>query len=46
MFHYLFTYTAKYVEEHCQQLSGVGYSEIYSVSLGWMDVCLKVTISF
>lgn len=38
-------YTAKYVEEHCQQLSGAVYSEIYPVSLGWMDVFLKVSIS-
>lgn len=39
-------YTAKYVEEHCQQLSGAVYSEIYPVSLGWMDIFLKVSISF
>lgn len=37
--------SAKYVEEHCQQLSDVGSFETYSVFLRWMYVCLKVPIS-
>ena len=38
--------SAKYVKEHCQQLSDMGSFETYLVFLRWMYVCLKLTISF
>lgn len=39
-------YAAKYVGEHCQQLSGLCYCEIYLVFLGRTDACRVVSISF